>query len=399
MPHKPSALLLAISGLTALAVAMGIGRFAFTPLLPMMQHDAGLGLAQGGWLASANYLGYLIGALVAVALPWSPATLLRIGLLSVVGTTVLMGLTDNWFGWMAYRFIAGCASAWVLVSTAILCLSRLSTLGEPQKAGLVFAGVGCGIALAGLLCMAMDLARLASSTAWIVLGLCALAGALATKPLWASGGLAAKRPADARAAPDAQNRHWRLILCYGIFGFGYILPATFLPAQARLLVQDPSVFGLAWPVFGLAAAVSTILTGRLAARYSRRKVWAASQLIMAVGVILPTVWHSLAAIVIAAVCVGGTFMVITMIGMQEGQAVGGAQSGKLIAALTASFAAGQLIGPVFFSLSHSWFGAELEHVLVLAAVLLVAGSAWLLVPGRGNRYAQPHALPPQSSNK
>src|SRR3546814_16415570 len=56
---------LAFSGLVALAVAMGIGRFAFTPLLPMMQNDAGLALTQGGWLASANYLGYLIGALAA----------------------------------------------------------------------------------------------------------------------------------------------------------------------------------------------------------------------------------------------------------------------------------------------------------------------------------------------
>ncbi|HUG57058.1 MAG TPA: YbfB/YjiJ family MFS transporter, partial [Candidimonas sp.] len=58
MQPKQSAVVLSLAGFIALAVAMGIGRFAFTPMLPMMQNDSGLGLAEGGWLASANYLGY-----------------------------------------------------------------------------------------------------------------------------------------------------------------------------------------------------------------------------------------------------------------------------------------------------------------------------------------------------
>src|SRR5690606_26374889 len=117
MSHKSSATLLAFSGFIALAVAMGIGRFAFTPQLPMMQQDVGLGLAEGGWLASANYLGYLVGALVAIVMPASPAALLRTGLVLVVATTALMGVYDNWLGWLTWRFIAGVASAWVLVGT------------------------------------------------------------------------------------------------------------------------------------------------------------------------------------------------------------------------------------------------------------------------------------------
>src|SRR3546814_4164668 len=158
MQHKPSAVLLSISGFIALAVAMGIGRFAFTPLLPMMQSDAGLGLAQGGWLASANYLGYLAGALTAAIMPGSAAALLRLGLLLVVVTTTLMGITASWTGWLAWRFIAGLASAWVLVSTATLCLTRLAALGQSRRAGGVFAGVGTGIAVAGLLWLGVDLA-------------------------------------------------------------------------------------------------------------------------------------------------------------------------------------------------------------------------------------------------
>ncbi|MFW7341271.1 YbfB/YjiJ family MFS transporter [Pollutimonas sp. H1-120] len=393
MQQKASAVSLSISGFIALAVAMGIGRFAFTPLLPMMQSDAGLSLAQGGWLASANYVGYLAGALSAAAIAGSPAVLLRLGLLLVVVTTALMGLTDNWAAWLAWRFVAGLASAWVLVSTATLCLARLAALGQPGRAGLVFSGVGVGIAAAGLLCMGLGLARASSSQAWLILGLMALAGTAAARTLWAAPAAAPATQAS-REEAGGLGGHWALIACYGLFGFGYILPATFLPAQARLLVQDPAIFGLAWPLFGLAAAASTLVVGGLATRYGRRKVWAVAQLAMAVGVLLPALVPTVSAIIVAAVCVGGTLMIITMLGMQEAQAEGGRHARKLIAALTASFAAGQLAGPIFFSLTHAWFNVGLDFALVLAAAGLLLGIPLLWTPRRAASSSQGRATPP-----
>lgn len=378
MSNKLSASVLALSGFIALAVAMGIGRFAFTPLLPMMQADAGLGLAEGGWLASANYLGYLVGALTAAALPGTPAAVLRAGLLLVVASTVLMGLTQGWYGWMAWRFIAGLASAWVLVSTAALCLSRLAAVGRQALAGLVFAGVGIGIALAGLLCMGLAMAGVSSDHAWLLMGAIACAGAISARRLWASGPAAAM--ANAPVATPAGGQ-LRLIASYGLFGFGYILPATFLPAQARLLADDPALFGLAWPIFGVAAAVSTLLITRLAGLYTRRTLWIAAHIIMAAGVLFPTLAPGLGAIAVAAVCVGGTFMVITMLAMQEAQAVGGLRARHLMAAMTASFAAGQLAGPIFFSLTNTWFGAGLDFALELAAAGLLLGAALLWPAG------------------
>lgn len=398
MHNRQSAVLLSLAGFIALAVAMGIGRFAFTPLLPMMQNDSGLDLAQGGWLASANYLGYLVGALMAAFVRWAPATQLRAGLFVVIGGTALMGMTSAWTGWLALRFIAGVASAWVLVSTSSICLTRLAAMGQSHRAGLVYAGVGCGIALTGVLCLVMGLTHVASWQAWILLGAVALAGTLAARRLWTqapSGSVAsASAPAQtptptptqtptptSSTAPTTSQKsappikgYWTLILCYGLFGFGYILPATFLPAQARLLVSDPALFGLAWPLFGLAAAVSTLFIGRLAGAFKRRTLWAASQLVMATGVFLPVVWPSLAAIVIAALCVGGTFMVVTMLGMQEAQAIGGTQARALMAKLTAAFAAGQLAGPIFFSFSHAYFGADLGFALLMATAGLVTSS-------------------------
>lgn len=386
MQSRPSAVLLSLAGFIALAVAMGIGRFAFTPLLPMMQSDAGLDLAQGGWLASANYLGYLVGALMAARLPWSASIQLRAGLFLVFSTTMLMGITASWPSWLAWRFIAGVASAWVLVSTSSLCIPRLAAVGQPHRAGLVFAGVGFGVAIAGLLCMALSLAGALSSQAWLILGGVALIASIGARHLWqtepptASPTAPTSPPAaSSKAHQPAIKGYWTLIVCYGLFGFGYILPATFLPAQAKLLVSDPALFGLAWPLFGLAAAISTLLTSRLAAVSQRRTLWAVAQLIMAAGVLLPVLWPSLVAIAIAAICIGGTFMVITMLGMQEAQAMGGASHARqLMAALTAAFAAGQLAGPIFFSLTHTYFSANLGFALILACAGLVLGSLLLL---------------------
>lgn len=381
---------LPLAGLLSLAVAMGIGRFAFTPMLPMMQADLGLSLSQGGWLASSNYLGYLLGALLGTRLSWSSEKMLEWGLWAVVLVTAAMGLGTLWPGWVLWRFLAGVASAWALIGTSALCVARLAASGRGEKTGVVFAGVGFGIAFAGLACMALTLLDVRSSHAWLWLALASLAGLLGASMLWQvppaddspvrkASTEAVAPPPPVRPAADSGRLHWGLVWCYGFFGFGYILPATFLPAQARLLVPDAWLFSLAWPVFGLAAAASTLLGSHLT-RYCRRPtIWAAAQLIMGVGVLLPALWQSLAAILIAALCVGSTFMVITMVGLQEAQVqVGATAIKRQIAAMVASFAFGQLAGPVFFNLSHAWFGAPLSMTLIAGTAVLVLGSVPVL---------------------
>src|SRR5690554_2887161 len=361
MDKSPAIPAIVWAGFVALAIAMGIGRFAFTPLLPLMQSDLGMGLAQGGWLASANYLGYFAGALSAAYLPWTAVTLLRVGLLLVAITTALMGWTTVWSTWIAWRSIAGVASAWVLVATSSLCLARLNASGQPEKSGWVFAGVGAGIFVAGILCLGADLRGVGASNTWLVLGALAVIAMLATFPLWRQP---AAPSASVEAAPASNgNGYRRLVLAYGVFGFGYILPATFLPAQAKALLNDQAIFGLAWPVFGLAAALSTLACGWLLKRFSLRALWLLAQMLMALGVIIPVFAPGLVSIMIAAIFVGGTFMVITMLGMQQAQLSGGPRARVLIANLTASFAIGQLAGPVVFSLLNEHFGASLTSSL------------------------------------
>ena len=160
-------------------------------------------------------------------------------------------------------------------------------------------------------------------------------------------------------------------------GFGYILPATFLPVLARSVVDDPRVFGLAWPVFGATAALSTLLAARLLQGATRMKTWAACQLLMGVGVLLPGMWSNLWTIAASALLVGGTFMVITLAGVQEMRARAPAHAAHLVGRITAAFALGQIAGPVVSALLLRVGPQGLALALAVGAVALFATGAWL----------------------
>ena len=366
---------IALCGLLALAVAMGIGRFAFTPILPMMEEDAGLSMVEGGWLASANYLGYLAGALAAMAGRIGQRLAIRIGLVVIAGATLEMAFATGLGAWLVLRALPGFASAWVLVNVSAWSLEQLGKAGRSDLGGVVYAGVGAGIVFAGLACMALGEVRLGSADAWLALGLSA---ALATALLWGIAGSGAPVVADAAIGPASPRdvpQFWRLVFCYGAFGLGYIIPATFLPMMAKRIIADPLWFGWAWPMFGAAAAVSTLAAARLTGVFSHRAIWIVGNLVMAAGVLVPVVVPGLVAIVVAALLVGGSFMVNTMVGLQEARRVAGPQARLLMAAMTAAFAAGQIAGPLLVSVlsvkngfSAALVGAALP--LFLAAYLL-----------------------------
>jgi len=370
-----SALSVALAGLIALAVAMGIGRFAFTPILPMMQEDAGVSIAMGGWLASANYVGYLAGALSVIWWRIGATTGIRVGLATIGLATLAMGLEHHFALWVVLRALAGVASAWVLIYVSAWCLESLASLGRPGLGSTVYAGVGAGIALAGALCLALMRAGAGSARAWIVLGALAIVLSLA---IWTVVRPRAGSPAAEAERSGARGMVWdreslRLVLCYGAFGFGYIIPATFLPVMAKQAIADPAVFGWSWPVFGAAAMGSTLGTAILRGFITNRRLWIASHLVMAFGVALPIVWSGITPIMLAALCVGGTFMVITMVGMQEARSVAGARATGLMAAMTSTFALGQIAGPISVSLVVG-AGGNVSAALVIACIVLVVSA-------------------------
>jgi predicted MFS family arabinose efflux permease len=378
-----SPLQLAIAGMLTLAAAIGIGRFAFTPVLPMMQKDLGLSLRVAGWLASANYAGYFVGALSAVWLRVAPRIVVRGALIATAVLTAGMGLTSNIHAWVCLRALAGVVSAWALVFSSTWVLRALAASGNSRLGGVVFGGVGLGAALAGVLClMFLGLGRSADQ-AWLALSLLAVLAAAVVWPVYrdANETAPASQLRSASATPRTRSRESaRLIACYGCSGFGYIIPATFIPALARAAVPDPYVFGWAWPVFGTVALIATLASGALSARIGYRPLWAGAQLTMALGVALPALWPGMTAILACAVCVGGTFVVITMAGLQEARRVAPDQAASLIAAMTAAFAGGQVLGPLMVSLAAG-HPRGMQLCLLATAVVLVA-SALLLVPDR-----------------
>ena len=369
---RESAASVAAAGLIALAVAMGIGRFAFTPILPMMQDDAGLSIARGSWLASANYVGYFLGALWATVHRVRSPLAIRAALLVIGLATLAMGLVEQFAAWLVLRMLAGVASAWALIHVSAWCLERLTSLRRPLLIGVVFTGVGSGIALAGGMCLALMSIRASSWLAWASLGMVSLVVAALIWPVVDEGAAPTKRGRTGAGRRQWTPRMLQLVFSYGAFGFGYIIPATFVPVMAKQAIADPALFGWAWPVFGLTAAASTLLSAVWSRAGAYRRVWIVASAAMAAGVAAPVALPGLPGVLMAAVGVGGTFMVITMAGMQEAGRVAGAAAPALIGAMTAAFALGQIIGPLTAGLASDLWISHLiaSALLVLSAVVL-----------------------------
>lgn len=376
--------LIVSSGIVALAVAMGIGRFAFTPLMPLMLRDGTLTVAEGAEWAAANYIGYLLGALSAAWFSSNPRRGLQLALVGVALTTLAIAGTGHGSPSLTGALLRGAAgvfSAWALVCTSAWGLAELARRQAPQLGAWIYVGVGLGIALAGTLAWLGG--PQPARWLWLEMGLLAAGGALFVGWQLQHAGTAADRAAAPAPAPPARTSaqgHLPLVLCYGTFGFGYIVPATFLPAMARQQVADPLVFGLTWPLFGLAAALSVVAAARYLSAWPRRRVWALAQGTMALGTALPLVTPSLWALAASAVLVGGTFMVATMAGLQLARERLPANPTPLLARMTVAFAAGQILGPLLVrafgpGLVAGW--DALAWANAAATVLLLVSAAWL----------------------
>jgi MFS family permease len=364
-------------GCLSLASAMGIGRFSLTPIMPLMQGDSHLTLAQGSWLATSNYLGYLAGALICAALAPRPLSATRWGLASVGVSTLTMGLTHSFVLWFVFRFAGGIASAFVLVGVSAWAMPILVQGNREQWSGGIFSGVGIGVAVAGLVSLAAGVETWSSQTTWVVLGIMAFGPAILLWLLPISDNLTGA-PAASRPLSAFSRSMLIAVGCYGAFGYGYIIPATFLPTLARNYVNDPAVFGWVWPLFGTAAAVSTLVAAQLLGHVSPQRLWRGAQYVLAAGVIAPVLTVNAATLLMAALCVGGSFMVITMAGIREALRLGGASAAQAVGLMTAGFGIGQIAGPLmvgYFAESRNafaWPSLIAGSVLILSNVVLYA---------------------------
>lgn len=150
-PDSHCHLWLVLRAACALAAALGIGRFVFTPILPLMETQTGVSAQTGAELASANYIGYLLGALLGIGIPSVSRSRLavRVALVALIGSLALMAATDASIFWLVLRFVAGVSSSIVFVVAVSWTLSGLAA-NTRQLAGCGFGGVGAGILLSGV---------------------------------------------------------------------------------------------------------------------------------------------------------------------------------------------------------------------------------------------------------
>lgn len=388
--RPPSAWTVAVAGMVALAVAMGIGRFAFTPLLPMMLSDGVIDLQQGSWLATANYIGYLVGALLCTLQPWiwrrlgihvqiRPAAMVRWGMVATVLLTLGMALPVPAL-WPALRFAAGVASAMVFVFTAGWCLARLAELMRPERGGAIYVGPGAGIVASGLLASAMVWAHWRAAGGWLLFAVLALVltglvwRVFRDPPQTAAGAGAAPMPAH--LALDGELL--LLSLAYGMAGLGYIITATFLPVIARFALPNSHWLDLFWPLFGTGVMTGALLSTRIRVTLDMRLLLAACFFVQAIAVGLPLLWPNLAGFALGSLLLGLPFTAITYFAMQEARRLRPHAVPATVGLLTVLYGAGQIAGPIIASATlraASSPRAGFDAALEIAAGSLILGLA------------------------
>jgi predicted MFS family arabinose efflux permease len=376
-----SAITIALGGLIAMAVGIGVGRFVYTPILPPMLAALGLSKSTAGLIASANFAGYLVGALGATraTLPGSRRTWLLGALLASAATTAAMGLTTSVAAFLALRFLGGMASALALILASALVLDRLAEAGRPGLMALHFAGVGSGISVSASVVATLLATGANWAAMWQASGAISLLGLLAVAVLVPAGPEPAAAPRPARGAPH-DPRLRRITLAYGLFGFGYVITATFLVAIVRATPAVRPLEPVIWIVVGLAAAPSVVLWSRLAQRIGIPAAFAIAALAEAVGVLASVVWPSTVGICLAALLVGGTFMGLTALGLVRGRELAQATVSpgdprRVMAAMTGAFGVGQIIGPTLAGVLSDALGGFAVPSVLAAGALVVA--AWL----------------------
>lgn len=378
-----------LASFVALMMAMGIGRFALTPQLPHLVGEGQLSLTTAGLVAAANYLGYLLGALDAM-FARSPRQIrlrLDIGLWLCVLLTLVSFEADGFVGHALLRFGTGVASAWVLVMITSLTQPLAAHHNLPRLGALVFAGPGLGIMLTGLLALGSNLYGLGSAPLWLIYAAAALIMLLAIRPLL-------PRPEHLPAATHTTTSSAptrgiaRLGLIYGLYGIGYIIPATFMSQMASARFHGHWLADLFWPGFGLAAALGVMLlslrrpTPGSTPRWLMLTLW-----LQAAGVFACLMGDGLGLMLGVILC-GGPFLACMQLVMQRSRELAPHATQRNAGLLTACFAIGQLSGPLLAALSNQFAGS-------LQPALLVAGSGLLLA---GLLTLRPNAVPAMCAN-
>ena len=340
-----------------------------------MSADLGLSPAESGLLASANFLGHLVGALWAVRARMRGGR--RIWLLGALAlsaaTTAAMGLTTAMAAFVVLRFAGGVASALAIVLATALVLDRLAGFGRPGLSWIPYAGVGTGIAVSAVLVAALAAHGANWGELWIASGVLSLAGLIACAFI-------IQETADASGGPpphgdDGESRGFpTLVVAYGLFGFGYVITATFISQLVRTTPEIAAVESVVWLIVGLAACPSVAFWVWLDRRLGRSRAFSIACMVEGLCIGASVFETSMAAVLVAAAGLGATFMGITALGLMNARRSNSRDPRRIAAVMTASFGLGQMIGPTFAGYAYR-IGDSFQIPSLAAMAALVAAAA------------------------
>lgn len=387
-------------GLYCLAVVMGYGRFLFTATLPDIMIQLSLSTAIAGWLASVNYIGYFIGALVAMFVPqrltWQ---MLMLWTLVSVVTTILLVVPDMSLNlWYVIRLLAGIASGVAMILSSSLVIQSFSNERRSVLSALHYAGIGVGISLSAILTWWLLLLGYHFDIIWLVAGVSSL------PLLWLLYGIrpfhtdinassekvvvnSARRTTHLsvrqtyinfkRSLYEAVAGYTKaialLLASYVLAGFGYITSATFLPVMAAQRLTTQSYAGLLiWLLVGIFAMLSNPLWGALAKRIGETKTLMGLTLLQALGMLLPLWSQGAFGLYANAVILGLTFVGMVSMTLNMIKNINPAYSNLLIGLATLAYALGQFIGPLV-TVALAGQDDNFNAGLLVAAIGLLVG--------------------------
>lgn len=337
-----------LAGFFSQLLCLGVARFAYTPLLPIMQQQTQLDDATGGYLAATNYLGYMAGAMLAASLNnlQLKDSLYRLGLLLAIISTLGMALTQNIYLWACWRFVAGLSSAGSMLIASGLIMHWLLSHQQRAELGIHFAGLGLGIAMSALLVELLLTFGLDWRGQWYYFAVLAVGLAI---PAWRwlpRPELSRKQHTTVPADSPPSQRFMRLMLAsYFCAGYGYVISATFI---VTIVERMPGLAGsgnLSFIVLGLAAAPAVLLWDIIARKTGYLKAITLALLVQMLAILVPLWFNSLSAVLCSAALFGATFIGIVSLVLTMAGRLYPSKPAKLMGKMTLAYGSAQVIAP------------------------------------------------------